>query len=138
MGADAWQRITTRTDYVNKQPSLLQTTSYNFSKTNTTGEVCVGIVKAFSLYQKNPGQQISDLTMLESKEELQSVFADLQSGLLKAIECVRVDGAADEGPAHAEVQYWWTKQHISKERLATLVTMVHRVSTVSNFKIVVV
>ena len=114
--------LTTRTDYVNKHPSLLQTTSYNFSKTNTTGEVCVGVVKAFPLHQKNPAQHFADLCMLESKEELKPVFLNLQSGLPKAIECVRVDGATDEGPAHAEVQYWWTKRHISRGRLATLVT----------------
>ena len=114
--------LTTRTDYVNKHPSLLQTTSYNFSKTNTTGEVCVGVVKAFPLHQKNPAQHFADLCMLESKEELKPVFLNLQSGLPKAIECVRVDGATDERPAHAEVQYWWTKRHISRGRLATLVT----------------
>ena len=55
--------LTTRTDYVNKHPSVLQTTSYNFSRTNTTGEVCVGVVKASPLHQKNPAQHIADLTM---------------------------------------------------------------------------
>ena len=37
--------ITTRTDYVDKHPSVLQTTSYNFTATRTTPEVCVGVVK---------------------------------------------------------------------------------------------
>ena len=32
--------LTTRTDFVNQYPSVLQTTSYNFSKTDTTAEVC--------------------------------------------------------------------------------------------------
>ena len=32
--------VTTRTDYVNKYPSELQTTSYNFSCTDSTPEVC--------------------------------------------------------------------------------------------------
>lgn len=31
--------LTTRTDYTNKYPSTLQTTSYNFPSTNTTGEL---------------------------------------------------------------------------------------------------
>lgn len=35
---------------------------------------------------------------------------------------MRVDGASDEGPAHDEVQYWWTYRHIFKEKTATLVT----------------
>lgn len=43
--------VTTRTDYVSKFPTVLQTTSYNFS---TTGEVCVGVVKVPKVYQKNP------------------------------------------------------------------------------------
>ena len=67
--------LTTRTDYVNKRPSILQTTSYNFSKTGTTREVCVGVVKAAPVHQKNPHQHILDLSMLENKEELkQAVF----------------------------------------------------------------
>ena len=44
--------LTTRVYYVNKHPSVLQTTSYNFSKTSTTNEVCVGVVKAAPLHQK--------------------------------------------------------------------------------------
>lgn len=39
----------------------------------------------------------------------------------KTVECVRVDGASDEGPSHVEVQFWWTLQHLQKEKLATLV-----------------
>ena len=38
--------LTTYTDYVNCYPSILQTTSYNFTGTKTTSEVCVGVVKA--------------------------------------------------------------------------------------------
>ncbi|CAH3156626.1 unnamed protein product [Porites evermanni] len=48
--------LTTTTDYVNKYPSTLQTTSYNFSSTGTTAEICSGIVKAIPLHQKNPAQ----------------------------------------------------------------------------------
>lgn len=36
---------TTYTDYVNKYKSVLQTTSYHFTKTKTTGEICAGVVK---------------------------------------------------------------------------------------------
>ena len=43
---DGKQTVTTYTDYVSKYPSILQTTSYNFSKTQTTGELCAGVVKA--------------------------------------------------------------------------------------------
>ena len=114
--------LTTRTDYVNKTPSTLQTTSYNFSKTTTTGEVCVGVVKAAKVHQKNPAQHIADLSMLESKDDLKPVFINPLTGLPKSVECVRVDGATDEGPAHDEVQFWWTQRHIQKGRLVTLVT----------------
>ena len=107
---------------MSKHPSVLQTTSYNFSKTTTTGEVCIGVVKAAPLHQKNPAQHFADMSMLESKEELKHIFFNLQRGRPKSVECIRVDGASDEGPSHMEVQYWWTQQHIRKERLATLVT----------------
>lgn len=33
-----------------------------------------------------------------------------------------MDGAGDEGPAHKEVQFFWTRDHLHKGRLATLVT----------------
>ena len=88
--------LTTRTEYVNKDPSVLQTMSYNFSKTATTGEVCGGIVKASPIHQKSPAQHIAHLTMLELIEDLGPVFMNL-SGLPKSMECVRVDGAGDEG-----------------------------------------
>lgn len=44
--------LTTRTDYVNKTPSVLQTTSYNFSRMQTTSEVCVGVVKLVPIFIK--------------------------------------------------------------------------------------
>ena len=46
------ETMTTRTDFVKKYPSLLQTTSYNFTATISTAEVCVGVVKAPKLYEK--------------------------------------------------------------------------------------
>ena len=114
--------LTTRTDYVNKYPSVLQTTSYNFSSTDTTIEDCVGVVKASGTYPKNPAQHACDLEMLDSKEELKHVFKNMEMESPKQIECIRVDGASDEGPGHEEVQYWWTLRHIEKKKLALLVT----------------
>ena len=105
--------LTTRTDYVNKHPSVLQTTSYNFTQTNTTLEVCVGVVKAVPIHKKNP-THFSDLLMLSV--ELQPVFHN------KEIDCIRVDGASDEGSGHELVQYWWTEWHFLQKKVVTLVT----------------
>ena len=44
--------LTTRTDYVNRHHSVLQTTSYNFTRTKNTGEVSVGVVKAVPIHTK--------------------------------------------------------------------------------------
>ena len=40
----------------------------------------------------------------------------------KLIECIRVDGASDEGPSHEEVMFWWTVHHIENEKLVTMVS----------------
>ena len=114
--------LTTRTDFVNKYPSLLQTTSYNFTATTSTAEVCVGVVKAPKLYEKSPAQHAADLELLESIEKLHPVFFNLSNGLPKSVECIRVDGASDEGPSHEEVQFYWTAHHLSKGKIITLVT----------------
>ena len=114
------ETLTTRTDYVNKYPSILQTTSYNFTGTATTAESCVGVVKAGTLHHKNPAQHAADLEMLQEKGELSSVF--FQNSHPKPIDCIRVDGAADEGPWHEEVQFWWTVRHMFQNKVATLVT----------------
>ena len=114
------ETLTTRTDYVNKYPSILQTTSYNFNGTVTTAESCVGVVKAGTLHHKNPAQHAADLEMLQEKGELSSVF--FQNSHPKPIDCIRVDGAADEGPWHEEVQFWWTVRHMFQNKVATLVT----------------
>ena len=91
--------LTTRTDYVSKYASTLQTTSYNFTSTQTTAEICVGVVKAPStIHPKNPCQHSADLALLERLEELQPAFLHPDTGAPKAIDCVRVDGASDEGP----------------------------------------
>ncbi len=114
--------LTTRTDYTNRYPSVLQVTSYNFSSTDTTPEKCVGLVKASGSYPKNTAQHACDLKMFNSKDELNHVFKNMASGEEKTIDCVRVNSASDEGPEHEEVQYWWTMRHIDKKKIATLVT----------------
>ena len=113
---------TTRTDYVNKYPSNLQTSSYNFPSTKTTGEICAGVVKAPLLYGKNAAQHFADLQMLEQQEEVQVAFINPETGKRKEIECVRVDGSYDEGPSHIEVQYWWTVRHLNTKSRMLLVT----------------
>lgn len=114
--------LTTRTDYTNKYPSTLQTTSYNFPETKTTGELCAGVVKAKGLYEKNAAQHLADLEMISSKEEFKTAFVDKDTNQPKDIEFIRVDGGNDEGPSHCEVQYWWAVRHLKTEALATLVT----------------
>ena len=114
--------LTTRTDYVNKYPSNLQTTSYNFTASRTTEEVCVGVVKApTSIHPKKTCQHAADLAMLTMEPELKPVFY-LESGSPKSIDCIRVDGASDEGPSHEEVQFYWTQWHFLYNKVATLVT----------------
>ena len=115
--------LTTRSDYVNRYPIVLQTTSYNFPATETTVEICAGVVKAQKLYNKNPAQHFADLKMLEGKPEKNPAFPNPLTGEDKEIECVRVDGRADEGPLHEEVQYWWLGRHLDKGSRATLVTI---------------
>lgn len=66
--------VTTRTDYVSKHPTVLQTTNYNFSETPISPELCVGIVKAPKLFQKNPAQHFSDLQMLDTDTEFKEAF----------------------------------------------------------------
>ena len=66
---------------------------------------------------------MSYLCMLESQcEQLTHAFQNSQTGLPKSVDCIRVDGASDEGPSHEEVQYWWTERHILKQKVATIVT----------------
>ena len=48
------QVLTKRTDYVNKYPSLLQTTKYKFLPTSSTPASCIGDVKPHVLHVKNP------------------------------------------------------------------------------------
>ena len=116
---------TTRTDFLNKHPSQLQTTSYNFTQTATTNEVCIGVVKATVLHSKSPSQHAADMQMLSEKDSLRPVFFKnpySTEPITKDVEFIRVDGGCDEGPSHNEVQFVWTERHISRSTRATMVT----------------
>ena len=72
--------LTTKSDYANKYPSTLQTTSYNFLGTGATAEICAGIVKAVSLHSKNPAQHFNDLNEIETYLDVQPAFFNCLSG----------------------------------------------------------
>ena len=84
--------------------------------------MCAGVVKGSKVYPKNPAQHYCDLEMLCEKEEVKEAFTNPSSGYPKKIECIRVDGASDEGPGHDEVKFWWTVRHFECGKLATLVS----------------
>ena len=113
--------VTTRTDFFSTYPSVLQTTSYNFAEAPSSKEVCVGIVKAAKIFPKNLTQHYTDLNMIQNNIT-SLAFINLERKEQKRIECIRVDGAGDEGPSHLEVQYCWTKRHLDQGSIATLVT----------------
>lgn len=114
--------LTTKSDYVNKYPSTLQTTSYNFLGTGTTAEICAGVVKAVPLHSKNPAQHFNDLNEIETYLDVQPAFFNCLSGERKTKVCVRVDGGHDEGPTHKEVQFWWTCYHLDKASRVLILT----------------
>ena len=58
--------VTTYTDYVNKYPAVLQTTSYNFSATKTTPELTAGVVKASAVYLRIRHSMQPTLKLLQS------------------------------------------------------------------------
>ena len=116
------EALTTRTDLVNRYPSILQTSSYNFAKTATTIGFCAGVVKANGLYPKNPAQHAADIQMLEELPQIGPAFINPITNRRKEIECVRVDGACDEGPSHDEIQFYWTERHYTRGSIATLVS----------------
>ena len=99
------EALATRTDYVNKYRSTLQTTSYNFPATKTTAEICMGVVKTPSLCNKNSAQHLADLEAISNNEYTKSAFINPTTDKIKDIECIRVDGGYDEGPSHLETQY---------------------------------
>ena len=113
--------LTRRTDFVNNYSALLQTSAYLFPETGTTPKVCFGVVKPRAVYEKCPTQHMADVQMLESREELPSVFK-CPDGNPKSIWCVRVDGAGDEGPSHKEVAFLWTEKHLKQNHKLTCVT----------------
>jgi hypothetical protein len=112
---------TTRTDFSNKYAAQLQVTSYNFSKTLNSDEVCFGVVKASALHEKCPSQHAADLESLQNKDETKQVFFT-DDNIQKEVECIRVDGGTDEGPLHHEVQFLWTERHVTRSTKVTLVT----------------
>ena len=75
---DGNQTLTTHTD------SIL---CYNFTATDTTGELCAGIVKPSKIVPKNPAQYYSDLKMLSMLAEFEPVFTNSVSQCPKQIEC---------------------------------------------------
>jgi len=68
-------------------------------ETETTSDVCAAVVKGQALFRKNAAQHLSDLTML------QQTIPSFKDALTKDIECIRVDGASDEGPGHEEISF---------------------------------
>ena len=79
-------------------------------------------MKAQAIYCKNPAQHYADLKMLSTISELQPAFLNPHTNEPKLIECIRVDGAGDEGPAHEEVMFWWTVRHLENGNLVTLLS----------------
>ena len=81
-----------------------------------------GYRKPAKVFLKNPAQHYSDLNMLSTLTEFEPSFTNNAFKRPKDKECVRVDGAADEGPSHLEVQFWWTRRHLEQMKAVTLVT----------------
>ena len=77
----------------------MQTISYLFMETETTLAGCIGVVKAHFNIPKCPAQHMADLEMLEQDNDTNVYVKD------KMIDCIRVDGAVDEGPTHVEIQF---------------------------------
>ena len=96
----------------------LKTSSYLFMKTENTGQVSVGVVKAPGVLHKKTATQHWSCWLLqfEREPEMDVCFQG------KTIDCIRVDGGADEGPSHLEVQFRWTEWHLIEGREFTLVT----------------
>ena len=66
---------TTRTDYVNKYASVLQTTSYMILPTKTTCQATAGIVKPRMVFPKNASQHAAGLAMLENHGDFKDQIA---------------------------------------------------------------
>lgn len=79
----------------------------------------MGVVKPHFTYPKNAAQHAADLEFLQNSPDLQPWMAN------RPIDCIRVDGASDEGPSHVEVQFHWAERHVKHAKVATLVTSRH-------------
>lgn len=79
-------------------------------------------MNASGLYPKNPAQQAADMEMLEELPQIKPAFINPITNHRKEIQCVRVDGASDEGPSHDEVQFYWTERHYSRGSVSTVVS----------------
>ena len=73
------------------------------------------------VYEKCPTQHMADVQMLESREELSSLFK-CPDGNPKCVWCVRVDGAGDEGPSQKEVAFLWVEKDLKQNHKLTCVT----------------
>ena len=109
--------LTTRTDYLNKYSSVLQTSSYMFLETDNTPIGCFGVVKPHDVFPKNPSQHAADLEEMLERNPLSKPFLSDRN-----IDCIRVDGGVDEGPSHVEVQFVWAERHFNKDKVCTIVT----------------
>lgn len=98
--------LTTKTDYQARYHNTLQTTSYNFTASENTGEVCVGVVKSAAIHLKGPSQHLVDFMFLEQKDEIRHVFQNMETDKAKEIECIWVDSGGDEALYHDEIQFW--------------------------------
>ena len=114
--------LTTRTDYRPKEACVIQVTTYNFSDTKTTGQICAGVVKAVPVHMKNPTQHFFDLMHLEEEAESKPAMINPVTDERKRTEAIRVDGGADEGPMHLDVQFWWTERHLKNSTEVTIIT----------------
>ena len=67
-----------------RQPVLavLQTTSYNFTGTNVTEEICAGVVKPTGVFPKNPAQHSADFELLEQTAEVEPAFINPITGIM--------------------------------------------------------
>ena len=82
------QTLTTHMDYVTKYLSMLQTTSYNFPATLTTGELCAGVVKAAPIHQKNAAQHYAGLKMMQEQDHTKPAFTNCEARSPKTIEWI--------------------------------------------------
>ena len=68
---------TTHTDLTNKYAAQFQVTSYNFSKTATSDENCVGVVKATGLHEKSPSEHAAELQLVEQLDVVKKALPEI-------------------------------------------------------------